>query len=349
MLAYRLGPRIHEWWGQAMVRIAEDLRRCVVFLGHPVLKDGKPKYEGTGFLVEHEDFVYLVSAKHVADKLFPDMLIGMNDRNGGFSPIKIDDVRWVSHPDSKVDAAAIRFEIKSEMGCAEFPSYYLATAETLEDKNIGPGDLAYVVGLFHIVTGKERISPIVHTSHVAMLPAEQVPVKDFGNVEAYLVEAKSPLGGLSGSPVFVRKTVPVQMTPEAVSGIDPKAYGAIWLLGMWQADWTAIAEEIIGANPWPGKVDFPFGMGVIVPAERIIELLNHQDFTKERESLRNKNIMKNAAQPRTAVLETSTTDSSRPANLKSVTAQDIYNPEHLEDFNRLLGEVAKEKKQDDQT
>ncbi|MCH7634462.1 MAG: hypothetical protein IIA36_07205 [Proteobacteria bacterium] len=332
-----------------MVRIAEDLRRCVVFLGHPTLKDGKPNYEGTGFLVEHEEFVYLVTAKHVADNLFPDMLIVMNDKDGNIFPIQIDDVPWKFHPDAKVDAGAVRFEVNEKMGCREFPSYYLGTQETLEEKNIGPGDLAYVVGLFHIVTGHERISPIVHTSHVAMLPAEQVPVKGFGNVEAYLVEAKSPLGGLSGSPVFVRKTVPVQKTQEAVSGIDPKAYGAIWLLGMWQADWTATAEEIIGANPWPGKVDFPFGMGVIVPAQRIIELLNHEDLMEERKAIKEKNFQKTAAQPRTAILETSTFDIFRPANVKSATAQDIHNPGHREDFNRLLDAAVRERKSDDQT
>jgi hypothetical protein len=68
-----------------------------------------------------------------------------------------------------------------------------------------------MVGLFTRFTGTTHLIPIVRTGNVAMMPRDRLPIAGFGEMEAYLAEGRS-IGGLSGSPVFVRNTtkMPIQ-------------------------------------------------------------------------------------------------------------------------------------------
>lgn len=44
--------------------------------------------------------------------------------------------------------------------------------------NIGIGDMCYTIGLFHLLSGKKRNLPIVHTGNIALLPEdEKISVK----------------------------------------------------------------------------------------------------------------------------------------------------------------------------
>ena len=87
-------------------------------------------------------------------------------------------------------------------------------------------DLCYTVGLWRVLEGKERNLPIVHTGHLARLAGEErIPIKDprqpDGVVLAhgYLVEAQT-LSGLSGAPVFIRRSVCV--TQRAAAEATPR-------------------------------------------------------------------------------------------------------------------------------
>jgi hypothetical protein len=58
------------------------------------------------------------------------------------------------------------------------------------------------------MTGRKRNIPIVRTGNISMIPSEKVPgiqIRRGESVESevYLIEARS-VGGLSGSPVFIR-------------------------------------------------------------------------------------------------------------------------------------------------
>jgi hypothetical protein len=60
---------------------------------------------------------------------------------------------------------------------------------------VGPGDAAYLVGLFYLRHGKRRNLPIVHAGQIAMMPSDDpIPVTRDDNsgiiddVSAYLVE-----------------------------------------------------------------------------------------------------------------------------------------------------------------
>jgi hypothetical protein len=89
--------------------------------------------------------------------------------------------------------------------------------------------------------------PIVRHGNVAMLPTEQVQT-DLGYTDAYLVEVRS-IGGLSGSPVFVRHTIgfPVQRT----DGSSDMAFAngpATTLLGLMHGHWDIKESEMNEPN-----------------------------------------------------------------------------------------------------
>ncbi len=119
-----------------------------------------------------------------------------------------------------------------------------------------------MTGLFIHLAGSARNLPIVRMGNIAMMPDEPVPTRT-GAIDAYLIEARS-IGGLSGSPAFVRRTVS--------AGI-----GRSYLLGLMHGHWDVPPEarddEVAQADEEAqGKVNM--GIAVVVPATKILEVLN---------------------------------------------------------------------------
>jgi hypothetical protein len=142
------------------------------------------------------------------------------------------------------------------------------TGEIIQQKEIGVGDEVFVTGLFAHAAGSQRNLPIVRTGNIAMMPDEVIPT-DSGNIEAYLIEARS-IGGLSGSPVFVRQTVAL--------GI-----GGFYLLGLMHGHWeipTDRKNDSLMGNDLHGKVNM--GIAIVIPAKKILEVLNHPELVEMR-------------------------------------------------------------------
>jgi hypothetical protein len=93
------------------VRIADDLRKAVVFLGEDIAgPDGEADIDprGTGFFItwrtggsfptedEEKEYAgnYLVTAKHNTSQLGRSFVIRFNKTGGGSDIIKVDDPRW---------------------------------------------------------------------------------------------------------------------------------------------------------------------------------------------------------------------------------------------------------------
>jgi hypothetical protein len=217
------------------MRLGEDARRAVVFFGtrNPEPKGPAIRYGGTGFLIGHKQddftFVYLVTAAHVARSLarFGEFVTRVNMKNGPATEEWAEGVNWYFHEDGAVDVAVAEYVPPQGHDCVYFPSDQFLTKERREGKNIGAGDLVQIVGLFRLLSGTNRNLPIVHTGHLALVPeeGETIPQEHDGkivDVEGYLVEAQT-LQGLSGSPVFIRRTLPVIPAPGTETGTWPKA------------------------------------------------------------------------------------------------------------------------------
>ena len=250
------------------MRLIDNALKSVAFLAGQDPKSGEYKYRATGFFVKHIDDAgggtYLVTAKHFA------LQVEGSDFQLRFGSEKqeVPSAQWFYHEDEAVDVAVMPYTPAVELGAVRFPTKHFLTEFKIGTKRIGPGDQVQIVGLYRLRVGEQKNLPVVHTGHIAMMPdpEEPIPVKRWAKpVEGYLIEAQT-LSGLSGSPVYVRRSIKVAATED--TGVEPLAYGAVFLLGMWIAAWDI--NEV------------PVGMGVVVPAYKILETLNHQELREMR-------------------------------------------------------------------
>ncbi|MGD9712712.1 MAG: hypothetical protein AB7V46_11660 [Thermomicrobiales bacterium] len=222
--------------------------------------------------------MYLVTAAHVARKLEGHRsAIRANTKDGGSTVFWIpENLKWIYHamtPDL-VDVAVIPWSPPEVIQYKHLPSSLFLTEETIRSKSIGTGDEVFLTGLFAHLTGTTRNLPIVRMGSIAMMPSEPVP-SSLGDIEAYLIEARS-IGGLSGSPVFVRETIPL-------------GTGAFHLLGLMHGHWdippeakndNADVEDLDGLGENAGSVNM--GIAIVVPAKKVWEVLNHPEQIQKR-------------------------------------------------------------------
>ena len=259
------------------MRVPDGVRKCVVFLGLPNGEE-RVSFIGTAFFVlipssvEGTSYIYLVTAKHVAEKLENNpFVLRINTKDGQSVLFDVEEAKWFFHPtDSSVDAAVLPWApSRREFDYKAVHVNTFLSDEIIQKEGIGAGDEVFITGLFACVIGSARNLPIVRTGNVAMMPDEVIPTQ-FGNIEAYLVEARS-IGGLSGSPVFVRKTVPLGM-------------GEGYLLGLIRGHWeipTQRKNDLLMNDDLFEKVNT--GIAIVVPAKKILEVLNHPELVKMRE------------------------------------------------------------------
>jgi hypothetical protein len=285
------------------MRIDDDLKKTVLFFG---LEDNTPgkggiNCVGTGFLLGYDggNGAYLVTAKHLAHGLGGNpFLVRVNTKDGGSENIPVDNIRWYEHPDPNVDVAVLPLHLgmNSNYDALYLPQLMLASDglvyhETI--KTVGVGDLTFTIGLFRLMSGERRNLPIVHSGSIAMMPRDElIPVRDWRPpgkrifVEGYLVETNA-LEGLSGSPVFMRPTASFSWLPANIVP-DPRilppmtralaAREDIKLLGLWQASWDAPPDEVMVGR----GVRVPVGMGIVVPAQKIIDTLEQEELVEMR-------------------------------------------------------------------
>lgn len=318
-----------------MVRIAEDARKCVVFLGHHAgVSDGTSEFipAGTAFFLVHDGISHIITARHVAEGLRGATFdIRANLMAGGVGVVTVDEMKWYFHKDKNVDVAVLPAGLHMDYDWVVLPSDLHWTKEQVEKGAIGGGDEINIVGLYRLLPGKDRILPIVHTGHLALLPGDEpIPIKGSGGktafVEGYLVEAQT-LQGLSGSPVIARKT----WRMEGASG--PAFFsGPGHLLGLYQGAWDGPAGEILQQDR-NSPLRIPVGMGIVVPAYRIIETLEQDEVKRHREDLKKKK------PPATDVA----------ASMDSVPPATDENPSHQEDFTSLVSAAARKRPQGGQT
>ncbi len=299
------------------MRIDDDLLKNIVFVGSvpadatfPEWMDDEQVTEvdrsihwrGTGFFVtvDHPPgnpiiFNYLVTAKHVADAIEGKRaILRMSAQEGGPAFFNVPpEAKWWRHPvtPDSVDVAVLPWMPPYDV--ADFrlmqSHEWLLTDEIIKTRNIGPGDNVYAVGLFSLAIGRERNIPIVRTGHIAIMSKEKIPgirIGDWrGEAEVYVVEARS-IGGLSGSPVFVRGTInaPIK-TGKDGENVVMHGIGHPYLLGLVHGHWVIRSDEIneVRIKPTGERSEANLGLAIVVPAQKIAEVLNHPGLVEIRD------------------------------------------------------------------
>jgi hypothetical protein len=277
------------------LRVSDYVLDCVGFVCETAIRDlSGPKGDAiaTGFLVKVRSLVrgygylYFVTAKHVATDLKDiDVHILINKRGGGTTELlPCDPPTWYLHPsDPTTDIAVVPVIPNQSAEFNAIPMEHMLTPEGVKELSVGIGDEVYSVGLFTEIDNTERNIPILRHGNISMMPTQQIQT-GLGYADAYLIEARS-IGGISGSPVFVRPTghlpfgVHPDGTPQTIMGVVDRTQ----LLGVVHGHWDVKESEI---NQFPVTHDrkrgVNYGIAIVIPAIKLIETLNRRELSETR-------------------------------------------------------------------
>lgn len=274
------------------MRIPDDLVKCVGFVS-PMAQE--LTFVGTAFIVGIQmdmtrGFAHLVTAKHVAEAIEPgETVIAVNAKDGMPRYVHTGQNHWFYHPTeaNSVDVAVLPFGSAnfSEYDITWIPEQIFASEKRISEWGIGLGDEIIIIGLFTKFFGASHLIPLVRTGNIAMMPKDRVPVRDFGPMEAYLAEGRS-IGGLSGSPVFVRSTFNIPGKTQRGEIAQVAGLGPFHFLGLMHGHWDlptsfSEAQQTEAVN---------MGVSIIVPAHKILEVLYHPELvTMRKEHLAREN------------------------------------------------------------
>jgi hypothetical protein len=288
------------------------------------------------------------------------MVARLNRIDGKLDPIPLDGERWFTHPAGD-DLAVCLVGLNKRVHKFE----YLAPGEwcgegRVEMLNIGPGDDCFIVGRFISRDGKEKNVPTVRFGNIAQMPGEPIVQDDGFKQESFLVEARS-IPGYSGSPVFIQ----IPATPQKINlpphwpehlknAIHNKLYGQSggerraslpvpvgpWLLGIDYCHLHGQDKIISKTTRKPLNDDWYVrsnaGMMGVIPVWKLIEILEGSEMKPVIEAAK--------AAERVRRKKTSDAVSLDVAEQSGPPATD-ENPNHREDFERLLGKAAKPQKE----
>jgi hypothetical protein len=280
------------------MRVNEKIRKSVVFVGHEPSGSFIPV--GTGFLgcVEYpiknpgtgkyQQINFLVTADHLVDMIPADEIsVRYNlPSPGGVSTIRVNKRYKVSHDDRACDIAMFNVPLHDNTHDQMFINLDRGIHEALHKQvwRAELGDEVSTIGLYSSHYGQTKNIPVVRTGNIAMMPDEPV-LTNRGYVTAYLIETKS-IVGLSGSPVF--------LNPPEVAVIDGQVKHLpnkeLITLGMTVGyQLVASAEDQIIVPQMQGNDTRPeysldernTGFAVVIPMERIFEIVEHEDFKNQ--------------------------------------------------------------------
>ena len=283
------------------MQVSDIVLKCVGFVGKALIQGTsviEVEHCATGFFVSvpsiiiRGNFTYFVTAKHVVQGLKAEDVYVMANRRGGGTTINFGIVQnhfWF-HPADKTADVAVAMVAEAEPDADILPMSETMLLQKPFPKTIGIGSQVFMTGMFSLVSGNPLdrdsaqtipVEPILRTGNIAMIPKSQIQT-NYGYADVYLIEARS-LGGLSGSPVFVRETVqfPAKF-PDGRDGLA-SAYGDVRLLGMMHGHWDIRESDI--NNPTIStelRHGVNIGIGIVVPAEKILETINQPEFMEFR-------------------------------------------------------------------
>lgn len=324
-----------------MPRWPDELSDCTVFLYETRNDaDSGKNTGGSGFLLgvpwetdPSKTHVYVVSNYHVT-KGGTASVIRLNTKKGKAACIETEPTEWF-HIHGR-DLAVYRIDETKHLGpgsifdykFSSFPEIQL-TDDLWNKYQLGIGDEVVSVGRFVDLSGVQRNQPFLRSGILSsgrVLPVGQAPGMPWTNEPSYIVEMRSRTG-FSGSPVYIFiDWMTSRMVDVDDAGDTKTAYELFkgpWLLGVQWGQLPIVGPDAVDTGATSSA------MLAVVPCSALTELLmENDDVIRERGEYED--------HQRSAVHAT--------AELAPPTKAD--NPQHREDFNRLLDAAVPENKSD---
>jgi hypothetical protein len=297
--------------GREAVLLSDIILRSVTFIG--VKKGGKFQPRATGFFVTYFDgqhrFDHLVTAEHVISGLLSkghEIWVRLNLTGGQVREVRIDAQAFRFHPEnakeptdvavSPFNAVFTDFETRKMLIAETSPlavngdQSFMPSEDFVRDSIKLGGEVA-VIGLFRSHFGTNRNVPILRVGNISTLLGEPVFTKYAGYISAYLIEARS-IAGLSGSPVFVVPEPTTLIAKGMIGGVGnlehtSKSMGqGMALLGLMHGhfDIPNLNEDVVADDDAPHQ-GVHTGIGVVVPAQKILETIEHPELVQMRKAL----------------------------------------------------------------
>lgn len=272
------------------MRVSDDILNLVVFIGVRVNDYFTPL--GTGFLIYKDEgghnFQHIVTARHVIENISADNIyarINLTCGGTGFVQFARSDWRFdkTSSPNQFIDVAVAPCNMPADSVAVTNISLEdsMLTSAIIEDEDIGVGDEVHFVGLYTNHFGQDRNIPVVRIGNISSMPTDEPFQTEHGYIHGYLVEAHS-LGGSSGSPVFVG--LPPSRAIEGEVKLSKQAW---YLCGLICGHWTAENPEdaIANSKAERGTARINTGISIVIPAQRIFEIINAPELSAERKKI----------------------------------------------------------------
>ncbi len=362
----RLAPAVPSWImaekEAADMQVHWHVLMTTAFLGTPT--ESGFYAEGTCFFLavteDDLDFIYVVTCAHVvqpfiarrSDEPNPEKIyLRMNRKNG--PPKTVPTIRgdWISHKSRSVDICVYPFRNAEWDADDQLAISYMhyeniaLTPDKYPEFGFSLGDEVFIIGAFIGRIGDKKNIPVVRIATMAAMAEEPVwggsPTRP-----AFLLETRS-LGGTSGSPFFLH-TRPQRQRGNWGLRISEQGHVQVpyLLAGMMQGSHSGQyandfvsdddAEKII-----PKDADFNAGIAIGLPIELIKEVIDRDELKEARmATIRAKR--KDSGYKPTSARPSGVSESSEKSG-------DDANPNHLEDFKRLVDVAARKRPQDDQT
>jgi len=276
------------------LQLPDNIKKSVVFLAmkNPV---GGYVLGGTAFIISYPSkidglaFQFLVTARHNIEKFLENGLkefsLRVNCTDGTAKWVDMPLDGWIVNEAKACDLALKSFSLGDNLDWDHYHIPYDAFVDStfIERWHVQEGDEVFSVGLYKRHEGTEKNIPIVRVGNIASMEQPDIPTK-FGATRAYLIESRS-IAGLSGSPVFVNlgafRAQRTDVDKPAITLNLPMGGNSIifGLLGIMHGHFDIKDED---SNKSVNE-----GIGVVIPAMRILEVLAapfFQDQMRKREN-----------------------------------------------------------------
>jgi len=290
-----VGGLPYQVWEQPVPAIDPNVLDCVFYVYPDVASAEQAKEAGgTGFFVgiplesSLRNMVYAVTNRHCIERSGPRVVLRVNKAAGELDFIPTQPSDWRFHPDG-LDIAAMPIILSPgyQYNFIGVQPFFL-TQQKVSARAIGPGDDVFMVGRFIGHDGKQGNLPTARFGNIARMNSEPLEDKNGVSQDSFLVEIRS-MPGYSGSPVFVYINVLAPRPPDfgelQLTTYNHPMHGP-WLLGI---DWSHLSnfhpvlKEDRRTKKEPQEwVEINTGMAGVIPAWRIQELLNSEEFRMQR-------------------------------------------------------------------
>jgi hypothetical protein len=254
---------------------------------------------GTGFFVGVASTLpglshsYLVTARHVIEDAkaqgYSEFYVRLNMQDGTSATAAIPSA-WIYPDNPAVDIALVPVSFsRAQPEYLKLPSTNFVTQDVIAEHSIGVGDDLFMVGLFSQRWGYHRNIPIVRTGIIAAMPDEPFPTQEGGLYDGYLVETRS-IGGLSGSPVFVRIDAWRPRYQDKIQKFDTSNLRwQTYLLGVVRGHWDLERQDAAVDTSLPATLEnteierLNTGIAVVTPIQEVHKILQEEELMKNRE------------------------------------------------------------------